>query len=62
MFNNIRTALAEHYEKEFEKFAADLSGITAGAVVINCGEDGQQTVKHLHIHILGKRAMQWPPG
>ena len=33
MFNNIRTALAEHYEKEFEKFAADLSGITAGAVV-----------------------------
>lgn len=31
-------------------------------VVINCGEDGQQTVKHLHIHILGKRKMIWPPG
>ena len=30
--------------------------------VINTGEDGQQTVKHLHIRILGKRAMQWPPG
>ena len=30
--------------------------------VINTGEDGQQTVKHLHIHILGKRSMQWPPG
>ena len=30
--------------------------------VINTGEDGQQTVMHLHIHILGKRAMQWPPG
>ena len=30
--------------------------------VIKTGEDGQQTVKHLHIHILGKRAMQWPPG
>ena len=30
--------------------------------VINTGEDGQQTVKHLHIHILGKRAMTWPPG
>lgn len=30
--------------------------------VINCGEDGQQTVKHLHIHILGKRKMIWPPG
>ena len=30
--------------------------------VINTGVDGQQTVPHLHIHILGKRAMQWPPG
>lgn len=30
--------------------------------VINCGEDGQQTVKHLHIHIFGKRKMTWPPG
>lgn len=31
-------------------------------VVINTGEDGQQTVKHLHIHLLGKRKMTWPPG
>lgn len=31
-------------------------------VVINCGEDGFQTVKHLHMHILGKRPMKWPPG
>lgn len=31
-------------------------------VVVNCGEDGQQTVKHLHFHILGKRKMTWPPG
>lgn len=31
-------------------------------VVVNTGEDGQQTVKHLHIHILGGRSMQWPPG
>ena len=31
-------------------------------VVINCGEDGMQTVKHLHMHILGKRTMKWPPG
>jgi len=30
--------------------------------VINTGADGQQSVKHLHIHILGKRQMQWPPG
>lgn len=31
-------------------------------LVINNGQDGGQTVYHLHIHILGKRAMAWPPG
>jgi len=31
-------------------------------VVINNGEDGGQTVDHLHLHILGGRSMQWPPG
>lgn len=31
-------------------------------LVNNCGEDGFQTVKHLHFHLLGKRKMTWPPG
>ncbi|MBR3722717.1 MAG: histidine triad nucleotide-binding protein [Selenomonadaceae bacterium] len=31
-------------------------------VVINTGEDAQQTVKHLHVHLLGGRKMTWPPG
>lgn len=31
-------------------------------IVNNCGEDGGQTVGHLHFHVLGKRAMAWPPG
>ena len=31
-------------------------------VVNNCGEDGGQTVGHLHFHMLGKRSMEWPPG
>lgn len=30
--------------------------------VMNSGEDGGQTVPHLHIHILGGRSLQWPPG
>jgi len=30
--------------------------------VINTGVDGGQTVDHLHIHLLGGRAMGWPPG
>jgi histidine triad (HIT) family protein len=31
-------------------------------VVINTREDGGQTVDHLHLHLLGGRAMHWPPG
>ena len=30
--------------------------------VINTGDEGGQTVKHLHIHVLGGRQMTWPPG
>ena len=31
-------------------------------VVANTGDEGGQTVKHLHFHVLGGRSMQWPPG
>lgn len=31
-------------------------------LVTNTGRDGGQTVGHLHIHLLGGRAMHWPPG
>lgn len=31
-------------------------------LVINTGPDGGQTVDHLHLHLLGGRAMHWPPG
>ena len=31
-------------------------------VVVNTGADGGQTVGHLHLHMLGGRAMTWPPG
>ncbi len=31
-------------------------------LVINVGPDGGQTVDHLHLHLLGGRAMEWPPG
>lgn len=31
-------------------------------VVMNTGEEGGQTVGHLHFHILGKRSLKWPPG
>ena len=31
-------------------------------VVINTGDDGGQTVHHLHLHLFGGRHMTWPPG
>jgi histidine triad (HIT) family protein len=31
-------------------------------VVINTGANGGQAVDHLHLHLLGGRAMHWPPG
>ncbi|MGV6827114.1 MAG: histidine triad nucleotide-binding protein [bacterium] len=45
------------------KVAADL-GIAEGGyrTVVNCNSDGGQTVFHLHMHLLGGRQMNWPPG
>jgi histidine triad (HIT) family protein len=31
-------------------------------VVINNGPDAGESVPHLHVHVLGERAMAWPPG
>ncbi len=43
---------------------ADEAGIAKGGyrIVLNCNEDGGQTVFHIHLHLLGGRSMQWPPG
>jgi histidine triad (HIT) family protein len=45
------------------KKVAEQAGLTNGyRLVINTGEDGGQTVYHMHMHILGGRQMAWPPG
>jgi histidine triad (HIT) family protein len=31
-------------------------------LVVNCNAHGGQTVYHLHMHLLGGRALGWPPG
>ena len=42
---------------------AKSEGLSQGfRTVINTGPDGGQTVDHLHVHLLGGRAMLWPPG
>ena len=46
--------------------AADLArsaGIADGyRLVSNVGRWGGQTVDHLHVHLMGGRAFEWPPG
>ncbi|NET46396.1 histidine triad nucleotide-binding protein [Okeania sp. SIO2B3] len=45
------------------KRVAEQAGLENGyRVVINNGAEAGQTVFHLHLHILGGRQMQWPPG
>jgi len=48
-------------------FARDLAreagiGESGYRVVVNTNAAGGQTVFHLHLHVLGGRAMHWPPG
>jgi histidine triad (HIT) family protein len=46
-----------------QKLAAELGcEEKGGRFVINCKSDGGQTVDHIHLHVLGKRPLAWPPG
>jgi histidine triad (HIT) family protein len=54
--------LLGHLHVVAAKLAAQL-GLTDGyRLVVNCRERAGQTVPHLHLHLLGGRAMHWPPG
>jgi len=45
------------------KIAKDLGIAEDGfRLVFNCGNNGGQEVYHLHMHLLGGRKMNWPPG
>lgn len=48
----------------FARETAQEAGIATRGyrVVINTNPDGGQTVFHLHVHVLGGRPMNWPPG
>jgi histidine triad (HIT) family protein len=42
---------------------AESEGLETGyRLVINQGQDAGQTVDHLHMHLLGGRKLNWPPG
>jgi len=55
-------ALMGHLLLTVKRVAEQLELTNGYRVVINTGEEGGQTVYHLHLHLLGGRPMQWPPG
>ncbi len=56
-------ALLGHLLLKAAHVAAQLGlGATGFRLVINNGRDGGESVPHLHCHILGGRALAWPPG
>ena len=64
--NDIQPEQAELVGKLFltaQKLAKD-KGIAEDGyrLVMNCNEGAGQTVFHIHLHVLGGRALTWPPG
>lgn len=56
-------ALLAHLMLKVGDIARELGLTLSGfRTVMNTGDDAGQTVPHLHIHIIGGRSMQWPPG
>lgn len=55
-------ALLGHLMLAAGKIARQLGIGDAFRLVVNNGADAGQSVFHLHLHVLGGRAMRWPPG
>lgn len=51
-----------HILLTIQKVAVQEGLVNGYRVVTNVGSDGGQSVFHLHFHLLGKRALGWPPG
>ena len=56
------SAIVAHIFEVIAKLAKELHMEKGFRVVTNCGEDGGQTVPHLHFHVLAGRSLAWPPG
>ena len=55
------SGVVAHIFEVAAKLVAELGLERGFRIVNNCGEDGMQSVQHLHFHLLGKRKMGWPP-
>jgi histidine triad (HIT) family protein len=54
--------LMAHLWMVTRRLASELNLKDGYRVVVNNGRDGGQSVDHLHIHLLGGRKLDWPPG
>jgi histidine triad (HIT) family protein len=54
--------LLGHLHLVAAKLAGQLGLKDGYRLVVNCRKQAGQTVPHLHLHLLGGRAMHWPPG
>ena len=54
--------LLGHLHLVAAKLARQLGLKDGYRLVLNCKEQAGQSVPHLHLHLLGGRAMKWPPG
>lgn len=55
-------ALVGHVYAVIAQLTKQLGCENGYRVVTNVGEDGGQSVKHLHFHVLAGRSLAWPPG
>ncbi len=53
--------LVGHLHRVAARVARD-AGLQDFRTVVNCGAGAGQSVFHLHMHVLGGRALAWPPG
>ena len=54
--------LAGHLLLTVSKLAVQLGLEQGYRIIVNCGPWGGQSVDHLHLHLLGGRPLNWPPG
>ena len=60
--NDSNSDLISHIFKKIADLSTELNLQDGFRVVTNCGENGGQSVNHLHFHVLGGRELGWPPG
>ncbi len=60
--NSTNSSIISHIFEVIAEIAKELNLENGYRIVTNVGEDGGQSVKHLHFHVLAKRSLAWPPG